>query len=139
MSLLRGNTVLWRRETCEGNRRPATWEDFCRVLHEQFQPKDYGRRERDELGGLRQYWKEIVADFVSHFRTTCLKIQDLSEAEKLDKFVRALIQDIRLQVELRGPSHFHEATMFAERADAVISCIPGQDAQKAWQQKQYKG
>ena len=88
--------------------------------------------------GLRQYGKETVADFVSRFRATCLKIQDLSEAEKLDRFVRALIQDIRLQVELRGPQNFHEAAMFAERADAVIMHVSGQDTRKSWQ-KGYKG
>ena len=79
-----------------------------------------------------------MADFVSHFPTTCLKIQDLLEAEKLDKFVRALVPDIRLQVELRGPQNFHEAAMFAECADAVITRVSGQDTQKSWQ-KGYKG
>ena len=79
-----------------------------------------------------------MADFVSHFRVTCLKIQDLSEAEKLSKFVRALIQDIQLQVELHGLQNFHEAAMFAERADAVIMRVSGQDTQKSWQ-KGYKG
>ena len=54
----------------------------------------------------------------------CLKIADLSEAEKLDRFVRALLPDIRLQVELRGPTDFHEVAMFAERVDAVILWIP---------------
>ena len=33
-SLLRGNAALWWRETCEGNRRPATWDDFCRMLRD---------------------------------------------------------------------------------------------------------
>ena len=79
-----------------------------------------------------------MADFVSRFRATCLKIQDLSEAEKLDRFVRALIQDIRLQVELRGPQNFHEAAMFVEHADAMITCVSGQDTRKSWQ-KGYKG
>ena len=79
-----------------------------------------------------------MADFVSRFCATCLKIQDLSEAEKLDRFVRALIQDIRLQVELRGPQNFHEAAMFAERVDAVITHVFGQDTRKSWQ-KGYKG
>ena len=65
--------------------------------------------------------KKLVADFVSRFHATCLKIQDLSEAEKLDRFVRALVPDIRLQVELRGPQNFHKAAMFAERVDAVIN------------------
>ena len=138
-SLLRGNAALWWRETCEGHRRPATWDDFCRMLREQFRPEDYGRRGRDELATMRQYGKESVADFVFRFRATCLKIPDLSEAEKLDRFVRALAQDIRLQVELRGPQDFHEAAMFAERADAVITRVSGQDTRKPWQKGQKGG
>ena len=54
----------------------------------------------------------------------CLKIADLSEAEKLDRFVRVLVLDIRLQVELRGPRDFHEVAVFTERVDVVISRIP---------------
>ena len=88
---------------------------------------------------MRQYGKESVADFVFRFRATCLKIPDLSEAEKLDRFVRALAQDIRLQVELRGPHDFHEAAMFAERADAVITHVSGQDTRKPWQKGQKGG
>ena len=65
------------------------------------------------------------------FRATCLKVPDLSEAEKLDHFICALVQDIRLQVELRGPTDFHEVAMFAECADAVISHVAGHDACKA--------
>ena len=93
-SLLRGNAALWWREVCEANRRPTMWEDFCRALREQFRPKDYGRRGRDDLATMRQYVRESVADFVFRFRATCLKVPDLSEAEKLDRFVRALVQDI---------------------------------------------
>ena len=70
-----------------------------------------GKRAKAIVVRLRA--KENVADFVFRFRATCLKIPDLSEAEKLDRFVRALAQDIRLQVELRGPRDFHEAAMFA--------------------------
>ena len=36
--------------------------------------------------------KENVADFVFRFRATCLKIPDLSEAEKMDRFVHALLK-----------------------------------------------
>ena len=108
------------------------------MLRDQFRPEDYGRRGRDELATMRQFAKESVADFVFRFRSTCLKIPDLSEAEKMDRFVRALAQDIRLQVELRGPQNFHEAAMFAERADAVITRVSGQDTRKPWQ-KGHKG
>ena len=134
-SLLRGNAALWWREACEVHRRPATWDDFCRVIREQFRREDYGRCRRDELATMRQYACESVADFVYRFRATCLRVPDLSEAEKLDRFVRALVQEVRLQVELRGPNNFHEVAMFAECADAVITCVAGHDTQKATKQK----
>ena len=35
-SLLRGNAALWWREACEANRHPVMWEDFYRVIREQF-------------------------------------------------------------------------------------------------------
>ena len=88
---------------------------------------------------MQQYGKESVADFVFRFCTTCLKIPDLSEAEKMDRFVRALAQEIRLQVELCGPQNFHEAAMFAERADAVITRVSGPDTHKPWQKGQKGG
>ena len=53
----------------------------------------------------------------------------------MDRFVHALVQEIRLQVELRGPADFHEVAKFAERADAVIMCVAGHNAQKAAPQK----
>ena len=56
----------------------------------------------------------------------------------MDWFVRALAQDIRLQVELRGPQNFHEAAMFAEQADAVMTHVSSQDTRKPWQ-KGHKG
>ena len=60
------------------------------------------------------------------------------EAEKLDRFVPALVPDIQLQVELCGPQNFHEAAIFAEQVDAVITRVSGQDTWKSWQ-KGYKG
>ena len=138
-SLLRGNAALWWREVCEANRRPATWDDFCRELREQFGPEDYGRRGRDDLATMQQYVRESVEDFMFRFRAMCLKVPDLSEAEKLDSFVHALVQDIRLQVQLRGPTDFQEAAMFAECANAVISRVAGHDARKTAPQKQKWG
>ena len=76
------------------------------MLHEQFRPEDYGRRRRDELATMRQSGRESVADFVFRFRATCLKIPDLSEVEKMDHFVRALAQDVRLQWSYEVPEIF---------------------------------
>ena len=71
-----------------------------------------------------------MADFVFHFCTTCLKIHDLSEVEKMDRFVCALVPKVRLQVELRGPLNFHKATMYTECADTVIMRVSSQDMRK---------
>ena len=60
------------------------------MLREQFRPEDYGRRGRDELATMRQSGRESVADFVFRFHATCLKIPDLSAAEKMDRFMCAL-------------------------------------------------
>ena len=95
-SLLRGNAALGWRELCQANNRLATWDDFCHLLGDQFRPENYNRHSQDELAELKQFNCESVADFLFRFRATCLKIADLSEAEKLDRFVRALVPDIRL-------------------------------------------
>ena len=52
-SLLRGNAALWWRELCQANNCPATWDDFCRLLREQFRPENYSRHGRDELADLK--------------------------------------------------------------------------------------
>ena len=111
------------------------WDNFCRELREEFRPEDYGCRGHDDLATMQQYARESITDFVFRFRATCLKVPDLSEAEKLDRFVRALVQEIRLQVELRGPANFHEAAMFAEHANAVITHVTGHDVRRAASQK----
>ena len=58
VSLLCGNAVLWWREICEANRRPTTWNDFCRELQEQFRPEDYESCGRDDYVTMRQYVRE---------------------------------------------------------------------------------
>ena len=90
-SLLRGNAALWWREACEANRRPATWDEFCRQICDQFRPEDYGHCGHNELATMKQYAHESIADFVYRFRAICLRVPDLSEAEKMHHFVRALV------------------------------------------------
>ena len=129
-SLFRGNTALWWRELCEADNRPANWDDFCAALRDQFCAENLSRRGRDELTNLFQYGKESVVDFLYRFRATCLKIDNLSEAEKLDRFVCALVPNVRMQVELRGPFTFHDAALHAKRADAVLLQVASHNSKK---------
>ena len=129
-SLFRSNATLWWRELCEANNRTGNWDDFCGALRDQFHAENLSRRGRDELANLYQYGKESVADFLYWFRATCLKIDNLSEAEKLDRFVHVLVPDVRMQVELRGQFTFHDAALYAKRADAVLLRVTGYDSKK---------
>ena len=56
----------------------------------------------------------------------------------MDSFMRTLVLDIWLQVELHGPEDFHEATMYAEWADSTITHVSSQDTRNSWK-KGYKG
>ena len=108
-------------------------------MRDQFRPENWSRRGRDELANLYQYGKESVAYFLHRFWSVCLKINNLSGDEKLDRFVRALVPDVRVQVELRSPVTFHDAAMYAERADAVLSRVTGHDSRRNWQKKNKSG
>ena len=73
-----------------------------------------------------------MADSLFKFQEVCLKIADLSGAEKLDRFLRALVPNVRLQFKLRGPTTFQEATMYAEHADTIFTRVFGQDSGYKW-------
>ena len=53
--------------------------------------------------------------------------------------MRALVLEVRLQVELRGPRDFIEVAMFAECVDAVIMRVSGQDMHKPWKKQAKRG
>ena len=87
----------------------------------QFRIDNLTRQARDDLYALRQREKEPVSDFLHKFRHVCIRINDLSEAEKLDKLLRALNVNVRMQVELKEPATFEEATRYADRAHNVLT------------------
>ena len=79
-----------------------------------------------------------MADFISRFRATCLKVPGPGGGGENGQ-VRS-----RAGAECEAPGgtarsqDFHEAAMYAERADAVLTRISGQDACKPWS-KGHKG
>ena len=60
-------------------------------------------------------------------------INDLPEAEKLDQFLRALGSNVRVRVELRGPTNLQQVAMCAECTDAILSRVSSQDSCQKWQ------
>ena len=101
-------------------------------MHEQFRAENLNRHGRNDLAMICQYGRESVADFFCRFWEICLKINDLSEAEKLDCFLRALVPNVVVQVELKRPMNFQEAAMYVKRANAILSRVSIQDSSKQW-------
>ena len=64
-----------------------TWEEFRDALREKFRAENLNRRGRNEPATLRKKDRESVVDFLFNFQEVCLKINGLSEGEKLDRFL----------------------------------------------------
>ena len=70
------------------------WKTFAEFCVSSFGPKIMDARDEMSWQGCNNMGRKPVADFVFCFRATCLKIQDLLEVEKLDRFVCALVPNI---------------------------------------------
>lgn len=99
-------------------RRLTTWHAFKAGLKSQFGPTDPVKFYRDKLADARQ--SGPVRDYNTDYRQICTGIPDLSEAEKLDRYVRGLKKAIRSRVEIERPQTFEEAAALAERLDSVM-------------------
>jgi hypothetical protein len=114
---LRGPALDWWRYCETSGRHIRIWAEFCRELTAQFQPINSVKRARDQLAALKQIGS--VQDYIARFRSITLKIPDLSEGDKIDKFVRGLKPHVQREVELRGLDTLDSIMSTAERIDAL--------------------
>ena len=61
-----------------------------------------------------------VATYTHTFRTIALELLNLTEDEKLDKFVRNLKDQVHIQVELQNPEIMDQAAVLVECIDAIL-------------------
>jgi hypothetical protein len=117
---LRGAAQTWyhsiRSEIVPEEERPTSWNAFKEALQAQFSPIDPVKVARDELAELKQ--EGNVRDYTCRFRHLCTLISNLSEAERLDRYVRGLKPRTKREVELREPTTFAEVTKLAEKVDS---------------------
>lgn len=105
-TFLTESAQVWYRSMCEKAGNPAScvpfssYQDFTQAIKLQFAEVNAHKRARDRLAALRQ--DTTVRVYIDRFTGICLEIEDLSTAERLDKFVRGLNKDIRREVELRS-------------------------------------
>jgi hypothetical protein len=94
-----------------------TWAEFETSLVSIFRPVNAAKIARDKLAVLKQ--TNSVSAYNFHFTELCLDITDMNEAEKLDRYVRGLKSNIRVEVELAEPTTLAVAMGKAQRIDNI--------------------
>ncbi len=117
-SFLSDSAAIWWYTIVQSGSSPTTWSSFCEALKSEFVPADYVRRARDRLRRLKQTGS--VTKYLSEFRKVILTLPDVTEGEKLDKFVQGLKHNVRIEVLKSTASTFDEVTHIALRVDSVI-------------------
>ena len=107
-----------------------TWDDFQTKLKANFYPLDPVKHARDQLHPLLQMGS--VRDYTATFRHLTAIIGNMSEDEKLDRYIRGLKTRTRNQVELKEPDSFEEACRLAEMIDVSNDRIFGNASRAAY-------
>jgi hypothetical protein len=116
------------RKTGPGNCPPfATWEALTSTPRSEFQ--HHQTHLRDQLRFLVQTGS--VADYLKVFRRIAAQITDLSEAEKVDRFVAGLKKETREEIRYRDPKEFALAVKWPLMFDERYAPEPGRHNSRA--------
>ena len=99
----------------------TNWARFKQAITDYFTPVNSRKQARDRLAALRQ--TTSVRAYATEFRKVILEIGNVSEDEKLDRFIRGLKFNVRKEVELREPQTLTEAIGISERYDSISFAI----------------
>ena len=114
---LEGNAATWWRNLVTQSADNVSWREFQQGLISMFKPVNAKKIARDKLAVLKQ--TNSVAKYNLDFTQLCLEINDISESEKLDKYIRGLKDKIRVEVELAEPTTLSQAMSKAQRIDNI--------------------
>ncbi|CAI5484033.1 unnamed protein product [Closterium sp. Yama58-4] len=144
VSLLRGAALEWWRRTLEtgtstgvthaadgtstvvnqvaepifGVTKIRTWKEWGAALRDRFEHISASEQARMKL----RAWSQMgsVQDYTASFMGFADQIDDMSEAERLDKYVSGLKYEIQFEVRRSRPTSFLEAVRVAESTDALM-------------------
>ena len=97
--------------------RIDNWHAFKYALQDQFKPVNSVKTARDKLVKLQQ--RKSVQEYAAQFRSLVLEIPGISEDEKLDRFIRGLKENTRMEVECKEPNNLNDAIKIADRYDSI--------------------
>jgi len=112
---LQGAPLVWFRTL---NPIDMAWDDFQLMLLQEFLPLNAVRDARDALSRIKQ--EGAVRGYLSHFRVLCIRVPNMTEEEKLDKFLRGLEPDLRRECEAVT---VEQAARIAERTQAITQSV----------------
>lgn len=99
------------------NRTPFnSYAEFQTAFLAHFEPINAQEIARDKLARLQQ--TETVEKYIDAFLKISARIDDLSEAETLDRFIRGLKRSIQTWIRTRRVTSFKEAVQMAQQVGA---------------------
>lgn len=119
-SFLTDSAATWWRHMYEDPSLKGTswsWDDFKSHLRMQFRPIDAERLARDRLHKLRQ--TTSVSAYIHAFQNIIVDIPTMSEADRIDRFLRGLKADVHKWVAIQQPDSLADACSIANTIDAI--------------------
>ena len=95
----------------------TVWPEFKDAIRAAFQPANINQDARDRLAILHQ--TKSVLNYTAEFNKLCIRIDDISESEKLDRYIRGLKPSVRKEVKIKDPLRLVEAVRIAQTIDNI--------------------
>ena len=100
--------------------KPTTFATFVERLRGRFQPINSAQTARVHLDGLRQGAKQSVQDYISAFRTLLVRVPDMSEGDRVHRFLQGLRPSIATQLRVNGVSTLDASIAMAARVGSIV-------------------
>ena len=122
---LKGQAASWYLDV---RRRPhslCTWDEFVQEIKQVFMPVNLERIARDRLASVYQREKDTLAAYTTYMHRLFLAIPNITEDEKLDRYVRGLLPFIRKETIIQDPKTFDQAVVIATKANSIRLLLTG--------------
>ncbi|KAA8498187.1 hypothetical protein FVE85_5772 [Porphyridium purpureum] len=110
---LRGSALIWYMT----QQRFTSWDTFATALEVAFMPPHASRAARDELANLSQ--SGSIVEYTNAFSRITMMIPGITQDEKMDRFVRGLRSQIRVEVLKASVSTVDQAMQVACAAESA--------------------
>ena len=117
---LQGSAASWyryRNSHLQAIGMGDTWDSFIQGLRETYEPINEQQVARDRLANCRQLY--TVNDYNHAFTSIIMRIEDIGDAEKLDRYVRGLNHAIKTEVLMKQPGNLQQAMKIASTFDTL--------------------